>query len=73
MVILWFLFLPFLLFLFVMFYLEVSLYSLLPPHQGGMSFWMELTHVWYRSVWFHASLSVMILFFVLFFLRKRGV
>lgn len=67
----WALFLPSLLFFLVMFYIEVSLYSLLPVDQGGMSFLMELENVWYRSAWFYAML-VNVFFLLLFsFLRKR--
>jgi hypothetical protein len=67
----WFLFLPLILLLLVMFYFEVSLYSLLPPDQGGMSFLMELKNVWYRSVFFYALVSGFIAFSVFFVLRKR--
>lgn len=67
----WFLFLPLILLLLVMFYFEVSLYSLLPPDQGGMSFLMELKNVWYRSVFFYALVSAFIAFSVAFVLRKR--
>lgn len=67
----WILFLPSFLFFFVMFYIEVSLYSLLPLDQGGMSFLMELKNVWYRSIWFYAML-IMICFLLYFsFLKKR--
>ena len=61
----WILFLPLFLFFLVMFQVEVSVYSLLPPEQGGMSFWIELKNVWYRSVWFYAllvTISVLLYF-----------
>jgi len=61
----WILFLPIFLFFLVMFYIEVSLYSILPPDQGGMSFLMEFKNVWYRSVWFYAMLVNV--FFLLYF------
>jgi len=54
----WILFLPVFLFFLVMFWLEVDLYSILPASEGGMSFWMELKHTWYRSAWFYALLLV---------------
>ncbi|WLR54711.1 hypothetical protein LC048_20240 [Mesobacillus subterraneus] len=58
----------FLLFLFFLglFYIEVSVYSVLPPELGGMSFWTELKNVWYRSVSFYAMVMI-----VSFFLYVR--
>lgn len=67
----WSLFLPLLLFFFVMFYIEVSLYSLLPPDQGGMSFLLELKYVWYRSAWFYSMLMIISFLLYFSFLRKR--
>jgi len=54
----WLLFLPVLLFFLVMFWLEVSMYSMAPEGQGGMSFWTEFKHTWYRSAYFYASLLI---------------
>ncbi|MEK4252164.1 hypothetical protein [Paenibacillus sp. FSL W7-1287] len=54
----WILFLPVFLFFLVMFGLEVSLYSILPASEGGMSFWTEFKYTWYRSVWFYGCLVV---------------
>lgn len=50
------LFIPLILFFSLMLYLEVSMYSVLPYEQGGMSFWMEFTYVWYHSIWFYVLL-----------------
>lgn len=66
---LYLLFLPLFLFFFVMFYIEVSLYSLLPPEEGGMSFWLELQYVWYRSVWFYAMIVTIFFWCFLGFLN----
>ena len=52
----WIIFIPLFLFFCLMLYIEVSTYSVLPPEQGGMSFWMELKNTWYRSIWFYALL-----------------
>ena len=59
------------LFFVVMFYIEVSSYSLLPSDQGGMSFWMEFKNVWYRSLWFYGSLLLLTSFFVIFVYKIR--
>jgi hypothetical protein len=67
----WTLFLPLFLFFLAMFYIEVSLYSLLPPEQGGMSFWLELKNVWHRSVWFYAMLVTILLPLYFSFLKKK--
>ena len=67
----WILFLPLFLFFLVMFQVEVSVYSLLPPEQGGMSFWIELKNVWYRSVWFYALLVTISVLLYFSFLKKR--
>ncbi|MFJ5624289.1 hypothetical protein ACIQD3_16510 [Peribacillus loiseleuriae] len=67
----WILFLPLFLFFLAMFYIEVSLYSLLPSDQGGMSFLMEFKNVWYRSVWFYAMLVIISCLFYFSFLQKR--
>lgn len=66
----WILFLPLFLFFFLMFYVEVATYSLLPHEHGGMSFWVELKNVWYQSVWFYAML-VIISLMIYFILQKR--
>ncbi|MED4714864.1 hypothetical protein, partial [Bacillus badius] len=55
----------------VMFFIEVSLYSLLPSSQGGMGFFMELKNVWYRSIWFYAMLVSIFFLFYFSFLKKR--
>ena len=52
----WIIFIPLFLFFGLMLYIEVSTYSVLPPEQSGMSFWMELKNTWYRSIWFYALL-----------------
>jgi sterol desaturase/sphingolipid hydroxylase (fatty acid hydroxylase superfamily) len=65
----WFIFVLLFLFFLIMFYIEVSLYSLLPPEEGGMSFWTELKFVWYRSIWFYAIL-VSSLFFLYIDVKK---
>ena len=67
----WILFFPLFLFFLVMFQVEVSVYSLLPPEQGGMSFWIELKNVWYRSVWFYALLVTISVLLYFSFLKKR--
>ncbi|KZR60038.1 hypothetical protein [Bacillus badius] len=67
----WVLFLPLFLFFLVMFFIEVSLYSLLPSSQGGMGFFMELKNVWYRSIWFYAMLVSIFFLFYFSFLKKR--
>jgi hypothetical protein len=67
----WIIFVPLFLFLLGLFYIEVSVYSLLPPEHGGMSFWTELKNVWYRSVWFYAMVLVALYFLYLRFVHKR--
>ena len=57
------LFIPLIVFCSLMLYIEVDMYSILPYDKGGMSFWMEFQHVWYRSISFYA-----LLFFVSFLL-----
>ena len=52
----WIIFIPLFLFFGLMLYIEVSTYSVLPPEQGGMSFWMELKYTWHRTIWFYALL-----------------
>lgn len=66
----WIVFLPLFLFFFLMFYVEVATYSLLPYEHGGMSFWVELKNIWYQSVWFYAML-VIISLMIYFILQKR--
>lgn len=66
----WVIFLIFFMFSVFMFFIEVSVYSLLPPEQGGMSFWMEFKNVWYRSIWFYGIILLISLFLYLKFLRK---
>lgn len=61
--IVWVLFIPLILFFSLMLYVEVDMYSALAQEKGGMSFWMEFKHVWYRSIWFYA-----LLFFISFLL-----
>lgn len=34
------------------------MYSMAPANQGGMSFWMEFKHTWYRSAYFYALLLI---------------
>jgi hypothetical protein len=55
---LWIISVPLFLFFLGLFYVEVSVYSLLPPDQGGMSFWTELKNVWYRSISFYAMVLI---------------
>ena len=56
-------------FIFIGFFLvEIVGYSVLPPEEGGMSFWMEFKAVWYRSVTFYA---IIIMFVSLLFQVKR--
>jgi hypothetical protein len=66
----WILYIPLFLFSVVMFYIEVSSYSLLPSDQGGMSFWIEFKNVWYRSLWFYGSLLLLISFLLYLFQSK---
>ena len=54
-----------------MFYIEVSLYSTLPPDQGGMSFWIGFKHVWYQSVWFYGMCAGVLILVYFSFLHKR--
>ncbi|WP_047982838.1 hypothetical protein [Ornithinibacillus californiensis] len=58
----WVIFISIFVFFLIMFYIEVSLYSLLPSEEGGMSFWMELKFVWYRSIWFYGMIMISTLF-----------
>jgi hypothetical protein len=67
----WIAFIPLFIFFLIMFYIEVSLYSLLSPEEGGMRFWMELKFVWYRSIWFYAML-VSSLFFLYMNLKRAN-
>ncbi|MBT2684734.1 hypothetical protein [Bacillus sp. ISL-37] len=67
----WLIFVPLFLFFLGLFYIEVSVYSLLPPDQGGMSFRTELKNVWYRSVWFYAMVMIASYFLYLRFILKR--
>lgn len=64
---LWILFFPLVLFFLVMFFIEVSLSSEL----GGVSFWIELKNVWFRSIWFYALIAVISFLFCFSFLNKR--
>ena len=66
----WIIFLTFFLFFVFMLFIEVSVYSLLPPEQGGMSFLMEFKNVWYRSIWFYGIVLLISLLLYLKFLRK---
>ncbi|KGR76537.1 hypothetical protein CD33_06620 [Ureibacillus sinduriensis BLB-1 = JCM 15800] len=54
----WTFFLPLLLFFTLMFLVEISIYSILPPELGGMNIWMEFKQVWYRSVSFYAIILI---------------
>ncbi|WP_102261069.1 hypothetical protein [Mesobacillus jeotgali] len=63
-------FVPLLLFFLGLFYIEVSVYSVLPPEQGGMSFWTELKNVWYRSVSFYAMVMIVSFFLYVRFIHK---
>ncbi|MBT2640341.1 hypothetical protein [Bacillus sp. ISL-39] len=67
----WIISVPLFLFFLALFYLEVSVYSLLPPDQGGMSFWTELKNVWYCSGSFYAMVLIAIFLFYLRFIHKR--
>lgn len=67
----WIIFVPLFLFFLALFYIEVSVYSLLPPDQGGMSFWTELKNVWYRSVSFYAMVMIVSFFLYVRFIHKR--
>jgi hypothetical protein len=67
----WLISLPLFLFFLGLFYFEVTVYSLLPPDQGGMSFWTELKNVWYRSVSFYAMVVIAALVFYKHFIQKR--
>ncbi|MBS8266367.1 hypothetical protein DYI25_18245 [Mesobacillus boroniphilus] len=67
----WIIFVPLFLFFLALFYIEVSVYSLLPLEQGGMSFYTELKNVWYRSVSLYAILVIVSFFFYLLLIRKR--
>lgn len=58
-------FTPLFLFFCFMLYLEVSMFSLLPHEQGGMSFWIEFKHVWYRSISFYGLVVILSLLFYL--------
>ena len=69
----WILFLPLLLFFSLMLYIEVSLYSVLPYEQGGMSFWMEFKNVWNHSIWFYAILLVTSLLLYLLLKPKKKI
>ena len=56
-------------FIFIGFFLvEIVGYSVLPPEEGGMSFWVEFKAVWYRSVTFYA---IIIMFVSFLFQVKR--
>jgi sterol desaturase/sphingolipid hydroxylase (fatty acid hydroxylase superfamily) len=66
----WIIFVPLFLFFLALFYIEVSVYSLLPPDQGGMSFWTELKNVWYRSVSFYAMVMIVCFFLYVRFIHK---
>ncbi|MBT2642807.1 hypothetical protein J7I80_11260 [Bacillus sp. ISL-41] len=67
----WFIGIPLFLFFLGVFYVEVSVYSILPPDQGGMSFWTELKNVWYRSVSFYAMVLIVSLMFYFYLMHKR--
>ncbi|GAM16670.1 hypothetical protein [Mesobacillus selenatarsenatis] len=64
-------FVPAFLFFLGLFYIEVSVYSVLPPEQGGMSFRTELKNVWYRSVSFYAMVLIVSFLFYYRFIHKR--
>jgi len=68
---LWIISVPLFLFFLGLFYVEVSVYSLLPPVQGGMSFWTELKNVWYRSVSFYAMVLIASFLFYRRFIYKQ--
>lgn len=53
------------LFLIGMFYIEMTLYSVLPPEHGGMSYWEKFKYVWYSSVPFY---GIVLLFFFSYFI-----
>jgi hypothetical protein len=67
----WIISVPLFLFFLGLFYVEVSVYSVLPPDQGGMSFWTELKNVWYRSVSFYAMVVIASFLFYKHFIQKR--
>lgn len=67
----WMISVPSFLFFLGMFYVEVSVYSLLPADQGGMSFWKELKNVWYRSISFYAMVAIAFLSIYFQFIHKR--
>jgi hypothetical protein len=67
----WIIFVPLFLIFLGLFYIEVSVYSLLPPEHGGMSFRTELKNVWYRSVWFYAMVLLASYLLYLRFTHKR--
>lgn len=58
-------FTPLFLFFCFMLYLEVSMFSLLPHDQGGMSFWLEFKNIWYRSISLYGLVVILSLFIYL--------
>lgn len=66
----WVFFLPLFLFFSLMLYIEVSIYSALPPELGGRGFWVEFKNAWYRSIWFYAIVLLFSFLLYLKFLHK---
>ncbi|SES18398.1 hypothetical protein SAMN04487944_12251 [Gracilibacillus ureilyticus] len=58
------------LFLVGMFYVEMALYSVLPPEQGGMSYWVRFQNIWYSSPAFYGIIIFFLSFLFWAFKRK---
>lgn len=68
----WILYITLFFYLVSMFSVEVSMYHLLPPDQGGMSFWMKFGYVWKNSISFYGIIILLIsLLFYLVLSYKR--
>lgn len=53
-----------------MFYVEMSIYSVLPPEQGGMSYWVRFKNIWYSSPTFY-GIIILFLSFLFWFTKKN--
>ena len=68
---LWILYIPLFLLLVIMFYTEMMLYSVLPPEQGGMSYWGRFKNIWYSSVSFYGIVLFVLSFLFYFIFRHK--
>ncbi|MFB4165618.1 hypothetical protein ACE1TI_17920 [Alteribacillus sp. JSM 102045] len=57
----WILYIPLILFLVGMFFVEMALY-ILPPEQGGMSYWLRFKNIWDSSISFYVSFLFYLIF-----------